>query len=80
MPQIEKPDDLQSIANHPVFWAFHLIQERNGTFPKPLPFKRTVQIAHLPLRIANPLRFQTETNTSQIIAVQGTFESAKIIQ
>ena len=38
------------------------------------------QIAHLPLRIANPLRFQTETNTSQIIAVQGTFESAKIIQ
>jgi len=46
MPQIEKPDDLQSIANHPVFWVFHLIQERNGTFPKPLPFKRTVQIAN----------------------------------
>ena len=23
MPQIEKPDDLQSIANHPVFFVFH---------------------------------------------------------
>lgn len=39
-----------------------------------------LQIAHLPLRIANPLRFQTETNTSRIIDVQGTFESAEIIQ
>ena len=23
MPQIEKPDDLQSIANHPVFLRMH---------------------------------------------------------
>jgi hypothetical protein len=38
MPQIEKPDDLQSIANHPVFWVFHLIQERNGTFSQASSF------------------------------------------
>mgnify|MGYP006956044571 CR=1 FL=1 len=38
------------------------------------------RIAHLPLRIANPLRSPAETDTYQIIAVQGTFENEKTIQ
>ena len=30
MPQIENPDDLQSIANHPVFFVYMTIFVYNG--------------------------------------------------
>jgi hypothetical protein len=30
VPQIEKPDDLQSIANHPVFFVYMTIFVYNG--------------------------------------------------
>ena len=34
MPQIEKRDDLQSIANHPVFLRMHDIAFHDGNNPK----------------------------------------------
>ena len=34
MPQIEKPDDLQLIANHPVFFVRRTIAFHDGNNPK----------------------------------------------